>query len=102
MVQIIPFDLLEIMRSLKYNKDLSRGSLKWLETSTIDFHIALYKSKQETIHLPSYHFLRYLEIIHSDLCFLTLITMQNQLGNSITYAGVANHPVSLLFNSIIP
>ena len=33
MVQIIPFDLLEIMRSLKSNRDLSRGSLKWLETS---------------------------------------------------------------------
>ena len=33
MVRIIPFDLLEIMRSLKSNRDLSRGSLKWLETS---------------------------------------------------------------------
>ena len=33
MVQIMSFDLLEIMRSLKSPIDLSRGSLKWLETS---------------------------------------------------------------------
>jgi len=33
MVQIISFDLLEIMQFLKSLSDLSRGSLKWLETS---------------------------------------------------------------------
>ena len=33
MVRTIPFDFLEIIGSLKSNRDLSRGSLKWLETS---------------------------------------------------------------------
>ena len=41
---------LEIMRSLKSLRDLSRGSLKWLETSLLAGMLAYLQSKESTQH----------------------------------------------------